>query len=96
MVDPLNMEAVAGNGIIIGLHASMEAIVSRIGHKNDRPLLKGSKEAIEKLWSERQECYAQADFMIDTSEKEIDEVVNEILARLGRMTDDEFTRVSKN
>jgi len=96
VVNPLNLEALARNGIIVGLHASMEAILSRIGHKNDRPLLKGTKEAIEKLWSERQECYAQADFTVDTSQKDIDEVVSEILARLERMTDDEFTRVSKN
>jgi shikimate kinase len=96
VVDPLNLEALAQNGIVIGLHASMEAILRRIGHKNDRPLLKGTKEAIEKLWFERQECYAQADFTVDTSQKTIDEVVSEILARLGRMTDNEFTRVSKN
>ena len=96
VVDPLNLEALAQNGIVIGLHASMEAILRRIGHKNDRPLLKDTKEAIEKLWFERQECYAQADFTVDTSQKTIDEVVSEILARLGRMTDNEFTRVSKN
>ena len=96
VVDPRNLEALAQNGIIVGLHASMEAILSRIGHKNDRPLLKGTKEAIAKLWSERQECYAQADFTVDTSLKNIDEVVNEIVVKLERMTDNEFTRVSKN
>lgn len=96
VVDPRNFEALAQNGIIVGLHASIEAIINRIGHKNDRPLLKGTTEAIEKLWSERQECYAQADFTVDTSQKNINEVVSEILARLERMTDNEFTRVSKN
>ena len=96
MVDPLNWEALARNGIIVGLHASMEAILSRIGHKNDRPLLKGTKEALEKLWSERQECYAQADFTIDTSRKNIDEVVSEILAWLGRRINNEFSGVAKD
>ncbi len=96
VVDPRNFEVLARNGFIIGLHASLEAILSRIGHKNDRPLLKGTKEAIEKLWFERQACYAQADFTVDTSRKNIDEVVNEILGELGRMTEHEFTRVSKN
>jgi shikimate kinase len=74
----------------------MEAILSRIGQKNDRPLLKGTKEGIEKLWSERQECYAQADFTVDTSQKNIDEVVNEILTRLGRRINNEFSGASKN
>lgn len=96
VVNPRNLEALAESGIVVCLHASMEAILSRIGHKNDRPLLKGTTEAIEKLWSERQLVYAQADFAVDTSCKNIDEVVSEILDRLGRMADDEFIRISKN
>ena len=96
VIDPRNWEALARNGVIIGLHASIEAILNRIGHKTDRPLLKGTREAIEKLWSERQAFYAQADLTVDTSRKNIDEVVSEILARLERMTDNEFSRVSKN
>lgn len=96
VLNPLNWEALAQNGIMIGLHASIEVILSRIGQKNDRPLLKGPREGIEKLWSERQECYAQADFTVDTSQKNIDEVVNEILAQLGRMDNSEFSGVAKD
>jgi len=96
VLNPSNWEALARNGIMIGLHASLEAILSRIGHKNDRPLLKGPKEEIERLWSERQACYAQADFTVDTTEKDIDEVVSEILIRLGRRDNDEFSRVAKD
>lgn len=96
VLNPLNWQALAQNGIVIGLHASMEAILSRIGHKNDRPLLKRSREAIEKLWSERQECYAQAEFTVDTSQKNIDEVVSEILAWLGRRINNEFSGVAKD
>jgi len=96
MLNPLNWNDLAQNSMVIGLHASMEEIIKRIGHKNDRPLLKNTKEEIEKLWSERRECYAQADLMIDTTQKNIDEVVSEILEGLGRMTNNEFTRVSKD
>jgi len=96
VVDPLNWEALARKGIIVALHASMEAILSRIGHKNDRPLLKGTNEEIEKLWSERQACYAQADFTVDTSQKNIDEVVSEIMARLGRRINNEFSGVAND
>lgn len=96
VLNHFNWEALARNGIIVGLHASLEAIISRIGHKNDRPLLNGSKEVIEKLWSERQECYAQADFTVDTSQKDIDEVVSEILVRLGRDFNSEFSGVAKD
>lgn len=96
VLTPRNWEYLSQNGIMIGLYASLEAILSRIGHKNDRPLLKGPKEEIEKLWSERQACYAQADFTVDTTEKNIDEVVSEILIRLGRRDNDEFSRVAKD
>jgi shikimate kinase len=96
VLNPQNWEALAQNGIMIGLHASIEAILNRIGHKNDRPLLKGSREAIEKLWSDRQACYAQADFTVDTSEKNIDEVVNEILARLGGRINNDFRGIAKD
>lgn len=96
VLNPLNWEALAQNGIVIALHATLEAILSRVGHKNDRPLLKGSQEEIEKLWSERQACYARADFTVDTTHKNIDEVVDEILARLGRRINDEFSGVAKD
>jgi len=96
VLNPLNWNALAQNGIVIALHASLEAILDRIGHKNDRPLLKGPREAIEKLWSDRQACYAQADYIVDTSQKSIDEVVKEILTWLERMTKNEFREVAKD
>ncbi|WP_459930421.1 shikimate kinase [Desulfosporosinus burensis] len=96
VLNPLNWKALAQKGTVIGLHASLEEILNRIGHKNDRPLLKGSKEEIEKLWSERQGCYAQADFIIDTSQKNIDEVVSEILTILRRINNNESSGVAKD
>lgn len=96
VLNPINWNVLAKNGIVIGLHASLEEILSRIGHKNDRPLLKGSKEAIERLWSERQACYAQANFVVDTSQKNIDEVVSEILTRLGRVINNELSGLAKD
>ena len=96
VLNPLNWRALANNGIVIGLHASLEAILGRIGHKNDRPLLKGSKEVIEKLWSERQVSYAQADYMVDTSQKDIDEVVKEILTWLGRTMNNDLSELAKD
>jgi len=96
VLNQLNWDALARNGIMIGLHASLDAILSRIGHKNDRPLLKGPREEIEKLWSERQKYYVQADFTIDTTQKTIDEVVSEILELLERVGINEFTRSSEN
>lgn len=96
VLNPLNWKALAEKGIVIALHASLDAILARIGHKNDRPLLKGPREAIEKLWAERQACYAQADYIIDTTEKNVDEVVKEIQALLERMTLNECSEGAKD
>ncbi len=96
VLNPLNRQALARNGVVISLYATLDAILSRIGHRNDRPLLKGPREEIEELWAERQKYYAQADYTVDTSEKDIDQVVNEILTWLGRMDDSEFGRAAKD
>lgn len=96
VLNPLNWRALAQNGIVVALHASLDAILDRIGHKNDRPLLKGPREVIEKLWQERQKVYEQADFIVDTSQKSIDEVVSEIATRLERMTKDELRDGAKD
>jgi len=96
ILNPVNWDALAQNGIVIALHASLEAIIDRIGHKNDRPLLKGPREAIEKLWNDRQACYSQADYIVDTSQKTIEEVVKEILTWLEGMAEDEFREVAKD
>ena len=91
VVDPRNWADLAENGTIVWLQASLEEIISRVGHKNDRPLLKGSSEEVEKLWSERQKFYARADLTVDTTQKELDEIVSEILEGLRRLTRNECT-----
>lgn len=96
VLNPANWRALAEKGIIIALHATLDTILDRIGHKNDRPLLKGPKEVIEKLWTERQKCYGQADYIVDTSEKTVDEVVREILALLERMAKNEFNEMAND
>ncbi|MDQ7095760.1 shikimate kinase [Desulfosporosinus sp. PR] len=96
VLNPSNWRALAENGIIISLYATLEVILNRIGHRNDRPLLRNTREEIESLWSERQPYYEKADFTIDTTFKTIDEVVSEILALLGGMAIHEFTRMAKD
>ena len=96
ILNPENWQALAECGVLINLYAPLDVILERIGHKNDRPLLKNSPDEIENLWQKRQSVYEQADFTIDTTFKTIDEVVSEILAQLGRMAVHDFRRVPKN
>ena len=59
-----------------------EVILARINRKKgSRPLLKKNLgiEDIEKMLAEREEHYALADFRVDTSNKEMDKIVQEII-----------------
>lgn len=95
ILNPTNWEALAQNGIVITLYAPLDVILDRVGYRNDRPLLKGSQEAIQHLWTERQDAYAKADFTVDTTQRDVEEVVQEILLQLGRRNDG-FINIAKD
>lgn len=79
VLDPHNLEELAQSGVMITLYAPLDEIYERIGYRNDRPLLRGDREEVEELWAERQPFYRQADWIIDTTDMGIDEVVQEII-----------------
>lgn len=81
VVNPKNLEALKKNGIVICLTASIDAILSRVGSGDERPLLSAGdkKETISNLLKAREPFYQKADFIIDTTVKSIKEVVEEIL-----------------
>lgn len=83
-----NIEALRRNGIIISLEARPEDIFQRVSRKKGtRPLLKKNltiNDIVEMLES-RKELYQQADLIIGTSDKNIDEVVDEIIVHLKNL-----------
>lgn len=87
IVNPLNLDALRRNGVIICLTASIDAIISRIGDRDERPLIaKGDKrEAISNLLRIREPFYKKADFIVDTTAKGVKEVVEEILKAVSRI-----------
>lgn len=95
MLDPENWTALTTDSIIIALYASLDTILERVGNKNGRPLLKNNREELENLWLKRQKIYAKAHLTIDTTEKDIEEVADEILNIL-RSEDYEFTGLAQN
>lgn len=75
VIDPLNRKRLASLGIVICLSATKECILERVGESDERPLLKGDPtKAIEELLKERSPFYNDADLVIDTTEKSIEEV----------------------
>lgn len=88
-LNPENWEAFSQIGIIISLFAPIDTILERVGNKIDRPLLREGRDEAQKLWLSRQPMYNQADLIIDTTELDIDEVVDEILRKIeGRIEDE--------
>jgi len=68
-------------GTVFFLFATMEEIMKRLEHDDSRPLLKGNKkQQVINLYKERMTFYQEtADYMIDTTGKEIKELIIEII-----------------
>ena len=73
-------------GVVINLVAEPEILLKRLREETERPLLNGAKslEMIKKMLSERENWYADADIRIDTSGKNVEDVVREILVYLEK------------
>lgn len=81
VVDPENLRMLKDTGTVICLTARPEVLLERTRRANTRPLLQEADplKTIRDLLDARADAYARADATIDTSEKRIDEVVEEVL-----------------
>jgi shikimate kinase len=84
VIDPENMELMKGTGLCICLSASPQEILKRIGATSHRPLLHNADplDRIQKLLSDRDAYYRQADIIIDTTNLSVEEIVDTILKTL--------------
>ncbi len=75
-----NREAFRKGGLTICLEARAEVIYDRIRHETHRPLLHAPDPLakIKELLAARDRYYRQADIVIDTSDKTVEDVLNEI------------------
>ena len=81
VTDPDNLALLKEKGLLIALSAAPELILERIRTFQTRPLLKDKEpmEAIKGLLSRRSVYYRQADRIVDTTGKKIEETVEEIV-----------------
>jgi len=81
ILDEDNLTLLRQKSLLIGLTASTDVLVGRVGRNSKRPLLKGAdvRARIEELLQQRQSRYAQADVSVDTSGLTINQVVEKIL-----------------
>lgn len=75
-----NRAAFKKGGLVVCLTARPGVIFERIKHETHRPLLQTPDplERIRELLESRAKFYGQADLMIDTSEKSVEDVMREI------------------
>jgi shikimate kinase len=81
VMDQENMDNLKQAGVIIYLKAEPQVIFARTGGKSHRPLLNvgNPEKRIAELLDKRQPFYAKADYTVDTSDKNIAEVVERII-----------------
>ncbi len=86
-----NVENLKENGVVILLEASTQTILERMRYdkktEQQRPSLTGKDpyKEIEEVLEFRRPIYQKAmDFSVDTTSKSIDQVLDEIVGRLGK------------
>jgi shikimate kinase len=84
VLNPENVVSLKKNGILIALNAPPEVIYQRVRHKRSRPLLNKGDALIKikELFAEREYAYDVAEYRVETGDKQVDEVVQEIILYL--------------
>ena len=83
-----NVEEMKKNGRVVLLTASPEIIYERVKDSDDRPVLRGRKnvEGISELMEQRRGKYeAAADIVINTDNKTVLQICEELVQRLTEM-----------
>lgn len=81
VLDPENISALKQNGVVVCLTATPEVIFERIKRKKSRPLLQVEDPlaTIKQMLNDRQPFYTNAASSIDTSSRELNLVVADVV-----------------
>lgn len=84
VLNPENVRLLRREGVLIALTAKPEVICRRVKRNRNRPLLRRGNllERINELLKEREGAYDVAEYAVDTSDKNVDEVAEEIILYL--------------
>lgn len=85
-MDPDTRRKAGERAITIWLRADLDLLVSRVGRRSNRPLLRGknAREVLAKLIEERYPVYEQADITIDSGREAPGSTVERVLCELER------------
>ena len=85
VLDPENRRRLADGGTVVWLRAGVDTLAARVGKGAGRPLLgEDPAGSLARLYEQRRPLYEElADVAVDVDASSPDEVVDEILERLG-------------
>lgn len=85
ITDDDNLSLLRERTTLIGLTASIDTLLARAANGAKRPMLKGAnrRERVAELMQQRESKYAQAHFIVDTSALTLEQVVDQIVAKLS-------------
>lgn len=78
-----NMDTLLGMGVLIYLKANPEQILKRLENSNNRPLFQNDMVEFNELLKIRSKFYERAHHVIDVSDKNLQEICNEIKQKLN-------------
>lgn len=75
-----NRQAMKEAGTVVFLYCDMKEVINRLKNDQTRPLFKGSVEEKEQLFKKRLPLYKEADFIIDTTGRDVKDIAKEIMS----------------
>lgn len=85
---PENVTAMLAGGVVVNLKATAEEIIRRVSGDTQRPLLRGDvKQRVYQLLRERAGMYDFAPLQIETTNRSVAAIVDEIMGRLVAQSD---------
>lgn len=77
-----NRELMKSSGKIVFLYCDLEETNKRLKNDKSRPLYQGNLEANRKLFEQRLPLYKKANIIVETTHKEVESIVKEIIHSL--------------
>jgi shikimate kinase len=84
-MDPSTRALLKARSITVWLRADLDLMLSRVGRRNNRPLLKAGdpKTVLQQLMTERDPIYAEADITVDSIDGPPEATLEYVLMRLA-------------
>jgi shikimate kinase len=79
-----NLSWMKKHGNVIFLSCSLDIIFQRLQSDTNRPLFSQNKEKMKELYEKRLPYYLEAAFTIDTSQKSVEEIVEDIVRMIKK------------